>query len=89
MRELLFIGGPIDGHRKWVDNSARDVWWPKSDDRSIWDVAKDDQGEPPKPRSLEEDAVKYERVELGQNEIMFHDEGTPLLKKLIEGYKRP
>ena len=85
MRELLFIGGPIDGQRKLVDNSARDVWWPKLVDRSILD----DQGEPPKPRSLEEDAVKYERVELGQNEIMFHDEGTPLLKKLIEGYKRP
>ena len=85
MRELLFIGGPIDGHRKWVDDSARDVWWPKSVDRSIMD----DQGEPPKPRFPEEDEVKYERVELGQNEIMFHDEGTPLLKKLIEGYKRP
>lgn len=88
-RERLFIGGPIDGQRKWVDNSASDVWWPKSDDRSIWDLAKDGQGTQPKPRSLEEDAVKYERVELGQNEIMFHDEGTPLLKKLIEGYKRP
>jgi len=85
VKSILFIGGPLDGQNMDVDESALSVMWPIDDDATAIGIMTG--SEKPKLSTIEEETVKYVRVEVGHNEIMFLDEGTPLLQKLVEGYK--
>lgn len=90
MKNILFIGGPMDGQWMAIDKNMPDFRVMKEVELSILLRP----GEPPpevKPCGPR-DEVKYTKVHLTHNgqehiEVMFMDEGTPLLQKLIDGYK--
>src|SRR5690554_4087514 len=85
VEELLFVGGPADGQRAFVE-PVRYVRWPvlvELSGRAADCLA--DAG----PLMEKDESVEYKRISVGGFEVMFFDEGIHPLKKLIDGYKAP
>lgn len=85
VEELLFVGGPADGQRAFVE-PVRYVRWPALGELS--GRAADclaDAG----PLMEKDKWVEYKRISVGGFDVMFFDEGIHPLKKLIDGYRAP
>lgn|GEM_PF-5118911 len=83
MEEILFVGGPADGQRAFVENVPH-VRWQLSVDPGACVAAWTSGKVPPLEK---EDWVEYKRITIGDFDVMFFDEGIHPLKKLIDGYK--
>lgn len=83
MEEVLFLGGPADGKRAFLDPVPY-IRWPVSEclcaNVASWTSDK-------VPRKAKEDWVEYKRITMDGFDVMFFDEGVHPLKKLIDGYK--
>jgi hypothetical protein len=83
VKEILFLGGPADGKRAFVEPVPY-IRWPVSVD-SCASVAI--CSEATVPLMEKDDWVEYKRITMGDFDVMFFDEGINPLKKLIDGYK--
>lgn len=90
MRNILFIGGPKDGEWMTIDKNVPDFRVMTEVELAI--MTEPNEVPPQVKPCGSHDQVKYERVYLkhhehGHIEVMFMDEGVPLLQKLLDGYK--